>query len=95
MAPSHIARLEAGDRLNPRFETIARIAAELGASLDELAAAAGYLKPSSETINRAEAVRAAGALQALSRTLSEGQETAEEALTVLERLAGIARGRRS
>jgi transcriptional regulator with XRE-family HTH domain len=42
LAPNHVARLEAGEKSNPRFETVGRLASELGLSLDELAAACGY-----------------------------------------------------
>lgn len=42
LASNHIARLESGDKLAPRFETVAKLAAALGLSLDEIAQACGY-----------------------------------------------------
>lgn len=38
LAPNHVARLENGEKASPRFTTVARLAAVLGLSLDELAA---------------------------------------------------------
>jgi transcriptional regulator with XRE-family HTH domain len=42
MAPNMISRLEAGERNQPTFGTVAKIASALGASLDNIAAACGY-----------------------------------------------------
>lgn len=42
IAPNHINRLESGVKAVPRFDTVARLAAELGLSLDEIAWACGY-----------------------------------------------------
>lgn len=42
LAPNHVARLEAGEKSNPRFETVGKLASELGLSLDEVAVACGY-----------------------------------------------------
>ncbi|HTV74753.1 MAG TPA: helix-turn-helix transcriptional regulator [Candidatus Acidoferrales bacterium] len=50
---SHVGRLESGVRTNPRWDVVARIAAGLGLSLDDLAARCGYdipAKGSSEHI---------------------------------------------
>ena len=68
LAPNHIARLEAGEKSNPRFETVGKLAAELGLSLDELAVACGYSRKAaiaprdlaaiSEAANQLTAVRA-------------------------------------
>jgi transcriptional regulator with XRE-family HTH domain len=96
LAPSHIARLETGDRLNPRFETIARIAAELGASLDEIAIAAGFAVPVPPLeANRSQAVRSAQALRDLRVALESGSSIIDEAATTLDGLTGTGRARRS
>lgn len=42
LAPNHIARIESGTKTAPRFSTVARIAGELGVSLDSLSAACGW-----------------------------------------------------
>jgi transcriptional regulator with XRE-family HTH domain len=94
LAPSHIARLEGGDRLNPRFETIARIAAELGASLDEIAIAAGFAVPSPPAgANRSGAVRSAQALRDLAAALDEGRTVLKEAASALDDISGTGRTR--
>lgn len=41
LVANHVARLERGDKAYPRFETIARLAGELGLSLDAIAAECG------------------------------------------------------
>jgi transcriptional regulator with XRE-family HTH domain len=42
MKQNHISRLESDDMVGTRFSTIARVAAVLGLSLDELSAKLGY-----------------------------------------------------
>jgi transcriptional regulator with XRE-family HTH domain len=42
LAPSHVSRLESDEKVDVRFKTIARIAAVLGLSLDDLSASLGY-----------------------------------------------------
>ncbi|MDE2480802.1 MAG: helix-turn-helix transcriptional regulator [bacterium] len=96
LAPSHIARLETGDRANPRFETIARIAHALGASLDEIASAAGLatVAPESNSRYRAGAVRSAQALRDLLESHDQERSVLKDAVDVLEAISGD-RGRRS
>jgi len=41
IAPNHLSRLESGEKIDPRFETVTKLAAALGISLDTLAKGLG------------------------------------------------------
>jgi len=41
LAANHVARIERGEKIYPRFDTVAKLAAQLGMSLDWLAAEIG------------------------------------------------------
>jgi transcriptional regulator with XRE-family HTH domain len=41
IAPNHLSRLESGEKIDPRFATVASLAAALGISLDTLAKGLG------------------------------------------------------
>lgn len=43
IAANHLARIESGTKALPRFDTVARLAAALGLSLDDVAAELGYV----------------------------------------------------
>lgn len=91
MAPNHLVRLESGEKTTPRFETVARLATELGVSLDDLSAACGYRTPTSLTpASAAAAVAAMQALNGFLRTAAEAQTKATEAVAVLQEHAGRA-----
>lgn len=42
IAPNHLVRLESGEKVDPRWSTVVRLAAALGLSLDAIAVACGY-----------------------------------------------------
>lgn len=44
LAPNHVARLEASKKMSPRFDTVARLAAELGLSLDQISVDCAYVE---------------------------------------------------
>jgi transcriptional regulator with XRE-family HTH domain len=70
-----LSRIERGERSDPYFSTIAKFAAALGVSLDELAAEAGL--PSVRRVRTAasaEAVRLDEDLTTVSRHLSRAQD---------------------
>ena len=72
---AQMSRLESGDRKDPGFETIARIARVTGASLDQIALDAGYL--GEEAIRRPSLTELRG--------MSRGVTRARDALKRLDR----------
>jgi transcriptional regulator with XRE-family HTH domain len=90
LAPNHIVRLESGEKAVPRFDTVARLAAELGLSLDEISWACGYtevakLRPKDRTAVAQTANQLAKALEIV-RSVDKGLSTA---IGSLQRQAGI------
>jgi transcriptional regulator with XRE-family HTH domain len=66
ITPNHLNRLESGEKLLPRFDTLARLAARLGLSLDVMAIACGYrTRPEPIGIDPASALELAGRLHDL------------------------------
>lgn len=94
LAPNHIARLESGEKSNPRFETVARIAAELGLSLDELSIASGFRGSPSTAKHAGTTVQAANELRTFLSKLEHTRKIAETAVKALDDAAGINRRRR-
>ena len=91
IAPNHLLRLETGEKSNPRFETIARLAAELGLSLDELSELCGYRhRTSAAPRDRTILVKAAHDLAPLSDMLEDASKKISSVLSNLRAEAGSA-----
>ena len=78
LAPNHVARLERGEKAFPRFDTIARLAGELGLSLDTIAAECGISGFS----------KGAGRGQSLRKTLKSVQIAADSLAEAHRELSG-------
>lgn len=97
LASNHIARLESGEKGIPRFDTVARLAAELGLSLDELSWSCGYTEQAKvRTKDRTAIAQAANdlakvleAVQSLGATFAKVEKSLSGAVTSLQRQAGI------
>jgi transcriptional regulator with XRE-family HTH domain len=90
LAPSHLSRLESGEKESPRFETVSRIAAELGLSLDDVASELGLRKASHmSSEDGLEAARLATTLLDVKRRLERATEEVDASLTAIK-----ARGQR-
>lgn len=89
LAPNHLVRLETGEKAQPRFETVARLAAELGFSLDDLAARLGYRTGQLSPKGGEAAANAAAALRKFLGACSEMEKAAQKALNVIADEAGI------
>lgn len=87
ISPNMVSRLEAGERLAPTFVTVAKLAAALGLSLDELAIAIGVAgrQPDGDPKFVAE-------LHALRQTLSAADDQAAQ---LLRRVSKTTRPRRT
>lgn len=90
MVPNHIARIESSEKSYPRFETVAKIAFELGLSLDEIAATCGYggarrISPTTA----AATVALIQELRAVLQTLGVAQQRIDAAVHRLSREAGV------
>jgi transcriptional regulator with XRE-family HTH domain len=85
LAPNHVLRLESGQKINPRFETVARIAAELGLSLDELAVAAGYRGTVKVRPNDAATIaQLLEKMRAFLASMESAEQKAREAIKAME-----------
>lgn len=90
LAPNHIARIESAEKSHPRFETVAKIATELGVSLDELATVCGYggvrrVSPSTA----ASTVAVIQELRGLLKTLGIAQQKVDAAAHRLSKEVGL------
>lgn len=90
LAANHIARLESGEKGIPRFDTVARLAAELGLSLDDLSSACGYvvstkLKPK----DRTAIAQAANELAQVLTSVKLVENSLTSAIASLQRQAGL------
>lgn len=91
IAPNHLLRIETGERSNPRFETIAKLAAELGLSLDELAALSGYREATKAgPRDRAAFAKAAEDLSPVADGLSKAADSLRKTIAALRSEAGPA-----
>ncbi len=81
LAANHLARLERGDKAYPRFDTVAKIAAQLGVSLDWLATECGLVsgprRPPAAALRRVLTALTAGA-ERNKQTQVELAEAAQE-----------------
>jgi transcriptional regulator with XRE-family HTH domain len=83
IAPNIVSRIEAGERPNPQFATVARLARALGISLDGLAADCG-LMPRSDSNSRPSANLAAIAdLHSVGKQLEQLQSRVVDAVQKL------------
>lgn len=90
LAHNHITRLENREKGVPRFDTVARLAAELGLSLDELAKACGYTSSSGvRPKDRAAIAQAANDLTEAIGYLRSAGEALSTLAQSLQRQAGI------
>ena len=88
LAANHVARIEKGEKSHPRFETVARIAAELGLSLDGLAAACGLKNRGTGGDTFAAGRKAALGLRRAQAQLEQVQKSLNQTAGELERAAG-------
>lgn len=90
LAANHITRLENGEKGVPRFDTVARLAAELGLSLDELSKACGYASISGiRPKDRAALAEAANEITEAAEYLRSAGESLSDIVQSLQRQAGI------
>ena len=83
--PGELARIESGERPNPSFATVCRIAAALGVSADDLGVRAGLLKGKASTRSQrsaspASALAGLDSLESLLRRASHQIETLRKRL---------------
>ena len=89
IAPNHLSRLESGAKETPRFDTVARVAAALGLSLDAIAVECGYRKPIAEVpIDGKNAVELAARLREVLRLLEDSKPALQSAIEQLDESAG-------
>jgi transcriptional regulator with XRE-family HTH domain len=89
IAANHLNRLESGEKSMPRFDTLARLAARLGLSLDLIAANCGYRSsPESMGIDPAHALELAARLRDLHSQISAVASLVDDAISDLETSAG-------
>lgn len=88
LAPNHLVRLESGEKSNPRFETVALLAAQLGLSLDDLAAACGYRTTRRDALDASALIRATNTLKALSRKLADATTEVDRSIVTLSHETG-------
>ncbi len=88
LAPSHIVRLESGEKGAPRFDTVARLAIALGLSLDEVARECGYGGPGEVgTGDRSAAIALGSDLRRLLREIDVFSASANGLLEDIEHVA--------
>lgn len=89
LAANHVVRLETGEKAQPRFETVVRLAAELGLSLDDVAAHMGL--PSGRVSEKSgkAASKTAAALREFLVACRGVEKLAQDALEVIAAEAGI------
>lgn len=88
IAPNHVTRLESEEKSNPRFETVARLAVELGLSLDDIAFSVGYRGPvRGRAKDSAVAVHAVNRLRVALQSLELLDTDIRTALASLEKAA--------
>jgi transcriptional regulator with XRE-family HTH domain len=90
LAANHIARLEGGAKVAPRFDTVARLAVALGLSLDDIARACGYRATASGSTgaDTTGIVRAVGQVHRLRQAMADADSAAGELLVSLESAVG-------
>lgn len=84
LAANHIGRIESGEKAEPRFFTVARIAYELGVSLDDLAAALGvqgYRRLQNADVSLIR--QTVETMSSVSTALEAAKERLESAITTL------------
>jgi hypothetical protein len=79
----------------PRFDTVARLAARLGLSLDKLSSDCGYRPPPEDSPVEARAAHLATQLQGLREDLKETDLALADTIRTLEKQAGIRATKRS
>jgi transcriptional regulator with XRE-family HTH domain len=81
LAANHVARLERGEKAYPRFDTVAKLAAQLGVSLDWIAAECGLVtgprRPPAPALRRVLTALNAGS-ERNKQTQAELAEAAQE-----------------
>lgn len=90
IAANHLTRLENEEKSHPRFETVARLAVELGLSLDDLSSACGF-SPSRRLTGSGAAASLAvlNELRALAKRLDQIRKATDMSITRLTRDVGV------
>ena len=85
LAGNNLQRLESGTKALPRFDTVARLAAALGLSLDDFAAELGYQsRPGPIPVDPARAQRLTRALSGVQVALKALDTEVDTAMSVLK-----------
>ena len=85
IAPNHLSRLESGEKIDPRFTTIAKLAAALDVSLDALAHEGGSEGPIPKST--AAAMRLRDVVRTARLAVSAADGELKRALDALARVA--------
>ena len=90
LAPNHVARLESGEKGVPRFDTVARLASQLGLSLDDLSRACGYTEATKVgSKDRTAIAQCANELAKVREAVESVDKRLTSAIGSLQRQAGI------
>ena len=85
LAGNHLQRLESGTKALPRFDTVARLAAALGLSLDDIAAELGYRgRPESAPVDPERAQRLMRVLSGVQTSIKTLDAEVSSAMSVLK-----------
>jgi transcriptional regulator with XRE-family HTH domain len=93
LAPNHVARLERGEKAFPRFDTVAKLARELGVSLDWIAAECG-IGPEVRREQGPTLRRVLSAVTAAAARSDEAQSELRDAAAQLQAALSLSRRRK-
>lgn len=86
IAANHVSRIESSEKAAPRFETVAKIASELGLSLDEISAACGLRTKTSIGVSLTAIADLREELRRFSSAISQIEEATKDATNAITRL---------
>lgn len=84
LTASHLARVEAGEKIHLHFETVARLAEVLKLSMDDISSACGYRVTRLPPTSGAAAVALAEVLRGLLREVMTAEASVRQTLGALE-----------